>query len=131
MNDPQRKRKAQVDHETRPNPYLAHRHPTSPSSSSLSTSAPSSTMKKKNPFSTLTPDHTTAAQAMEIEDGEINPFTLRPFSKEYRALLKKRRDLPVSLQRDKFLQLLHTHQILVFVGETGSGKTTQLGGCAV
>ncbi|KAJ1508188.1 DEAH-box ATP-dependent RNA helicase prp43 [Coelomomyces lativittatus] len=126
MNDPQRKRKAQVDHETRPNPYLAHRHPTSPSSSSLSTSAPSSTMKKKNPFSTLTPDHTTAAQAMEIEDGEINPFTLRPFSKEYRALLKKRRDLPVSLQRDKFLQLLHTHQILVFVGETGSGKTTQV-----
>jgi pre-mRNA-splicing factor ATP-dependent RNA helicase DHX15/PRP43 len=42
------------------------------------------------------------------------------------SILKKRRDLPVHQQRDEFLKLYQQSQILVFVGETGSGKTTQI-----
>jgi HrpA-like RNA helicase len=43
-----------------------------------------------------------------------------------RTLAQQRRALPVfSVKRD-FLDLLREHQIVVVVGETGSGKTTQL-----
>ncbi|KAH6851425.1 P-loop containing nucleoside triphosphate hydrolase protein [Alternaria rosae] len=37
-----------------------------------------------------------------------------------------RRSLPVYQYKDEFIKALQTEQILVFVGETGSGKTTQL-----
>lgn len=37
-----------------------------------------------------------------------------------------RRSLPVYALRDKFLQLVSENQVIVVVGETGSGKTTQL-----
>ncbi len=37
-----------------------------------------------------------------------------------------RKSLPIYKYRDEFLAALETHQILVIVGETGSGKTTQL-----
>jgi pre-mRNA-splicing factor ATP-dependent RNA helicase DHX16 len=37
-----------------------------------------------------------------------------------------RRSLPVYKYKDDFIKALQTEQILVFVGETGSGKTTQL-----
>ncbi|KAL1955165.1 hypothetical protein VTO42DRAFT_8980 [Malbranchea cinnamomea] len=69
---------------------------------------------------------TTAAMAREAEDSEINPFTGKGFSSKYFSILKTRRDLPVHAQRDEFLQLYQKSQILVFVGETGSGKTTQI-----
>ncbi|KAJ6139584.1 hypothetical protein N7471_006070 [Penicillium samsonianum] len=69
---------------------------------------------------------TTAAMAKKVEDGDINPFSGRPFSSKYFSILKTRRDLPVHTQRDEFLQLYQQSQILVFVGETGSGKTTQI-----
>ncbi|CAI7569490.1 unnamed protein product [Penicillium glandicola] len=69
---------------------------------------------------------TTAAMAKKAEDGDINPFSGRPFSSKYFSILKTRRDLPVHTQRDEFLQLYQQSQILVFVGETGSGKTTQI-----
>ncbi|KAF2761500.1 putative Pre-mRNA-splicing factor ATP-dependent RNA helicase PRP43 [Pseudovirgaria hyperparasitica] len=41
-------------------------------------------------------------------------------------ILHTRRNLPVHQQRDEFLALYQKSQILVFVGETGSGKTTQI-----
>ncbi|MCJ1309856.1 DEAH-box ATP-dependent RNA helicase prp43 [Agyrium rufum] len=69
---------------------------------------------------------TTSAQAQVAEDAELNPYTRRPFSKGYFSILKTRRGLPVHAQRDEFLRLYQKSQILVFVGETGSGKTTQI-----
>jgi pre-mRNA-splicing factor ATP-dependent RNA helicase DHX15/PRP43 len=69
---------------------------------------------------------TTAKQAKSAEDGPLNPFTGKTLSKNYMGILKKRRDLPVHQQRDEFLKLYQESQILVFVGETGSGKTTQI-----
>lgn len=69
---------------------------------------------------------TTAEQAEKVEDGKINPFNDQPFSDKYFKILKTRRDLPVHAQRQEFLDIYHSTQIMVFVGETGSGKTTQI-----
>ncbi|SCU97022.1 LAMI_0F08614g1_1 [Lachancea mirantina] len=77
-------------------------------------------------FRNLTRHHTSAADAAKLEDGEKNPFTGRPFTTRYVDILKIRRDLPVHAQRDEFLKIYQQNQIMVFVGETGSGKTTQI-----
>ncbi|EMR11150.1 pre-mRNA-splicing factor ATP-dependent RNA helicase PRP43 [Pneumocystis murina B123] len=69
---------------------------------------------------------TTAEQAEKLENGPINPFNGASFSEKYFNILKKRRQLPVHSQRDEFLKMFHSTKILVFVGETGSGKTTQI-----
>ncbi|KAJ6134013.1 Pre-mRNA-splicing factor ATP-dependent RNA helicase PRP43 [Penicillium sp. IBT 18751x] len=96
------------------NPYLAHMYEDSNGDVNNSSLA-----KFKR-------HQTTAAMAKKVEDGEINPFNGRPFSSKYVSILHSRRDLPVHQQRDEFLQLYQQSQILVFVGETGSGKTTQI-----
>ncbi|KAF4969275.1 hypothetical protein FZEAL_10256 [Fusarium zealandicum] len=103
------------------NPYLAHMyengngrngHGVEPAPDS-----PLAGMKRQN---------TTAKQASKAEDSESNPFTGRPHSQKYFQILQGRRDLPVQKQRQEFLDKYHETQILVFVGETGSGKTTQI-----
>ncbi|CAG8461936.1 46_t:CDS:2 [Acaulospora morrowiae] len=88
------------------NPYLAH--------------------LSKSPFDGWFAGKTTAEQARIAEEGEINPFTNKPFSNRYYEILKSRRTLPVHAQRKEFLDLVHNNQFVVFVGETGSGKTTQI-----
>lgn len=69
---------------------------------------------------------TSAHDAARLEDGVLNPFTGEPFSEKYVSILKVRRGLPVHSQRDEFLKIYQQNQIMVFVGETGSGKTTQI-----
>jgi pre-mRNA-splicing factor ATP-dependent RNA helicase DHX15/PRP43 len=96
------------------NPYLAH---LPPSQRGVSTA--------ENPLGGFVPGNTTAKQAEAVENGDINPFALTTYSDNYRAILKKRRDLPVTKDRQKFLDLLHKNQVVILVGETGSGKTTQ------
>ena len=56
----------------------------------------------------------------------INPYTGRPYSARYLEILAKRRTLPVWLQKQEFVDLMLKEQIIVLVGETGSGKTTQV-----
>ncbi|XP_015968870.1 probable pre-mRNA-splicing factor ATP-dependent RNA helicase DEAH2 isoform X1 [Arachis duranensis] len=56
----------------------------------------------------------------------INRWTGRPFSQRYFEILEKRKSLPVWHQKHQFLQTLAHNQILILVGETGSGKTTQI-----
>lgn len=77
-------------------------------------------------FKNMKRHETTAKQAEILEDGPNNPFTGNQFSQKYFDILKVRRDLPVHAQRDEFLRIFHSTQIMVFVGETGSGKTTQI-----
>ncbi|GMM57962.1 DEAH-box ATP-dependent RNA helicase [Maudiozyma humilis] len=77
-------------------------------------------------FNGLVRHHTTSQQAEKLEDGPVNPFTGRDFSPRYFDILKVRRELPVHAQRAEFLRLYQENQIMVFVGETGSGKTTQI-----
>ncbi|KAJ5101727.1 hypothetical protein NUU61_003949 [Penicillium alfredii] len=96
------------------NPYLAHMY------------EETNGADKNSAFAKFKRHQTTAALAKKVEDGDNNPFNGQPFSSKYFSILKARRDLPVHAQRDEFLQLYQQSQILVFVGETGSGKTTQI-----
>lgn len=57
---------------------------------------------------------------------QVNPLTGRAYSERYRSILAKRVQLPVYLQRDDFVGMLRSQQTIVLVGETGSGKTTQI-----
>ena len=45
---------------------------------------------------------------------------------EYNKIQIGRKKLPVYLYREEFLAAMQDHQVLVLVGETGSGKTTQI-----
>ncbi|KAG5514117.1 hypothetical protein RHGRI_035495 [Rhododendron griersonianum] len=56
----------------------------------------------------------------------INRWNGRPYSQRYYEILEKRRTLPVWHQKEEFFQALKANQTLILVGETGSGKTTQI-----
>jgi pre-mRNA-splicing factor ATP-dependent RNA helicase DHX15/PRP43 len=102
MTDHQdKKRKTNTD-----NPYLAHLN--------------------KPTFPMIIPNQTTSSQAEAAEDHELNFYTGKPFTQKYKDILAKRRLLPVHKQRDEFLKIVQQHQMTVLVGETGSGKTTQI-----
>jgi HrpA-like RNA helicase len=45
---------------------------------------------------------------------------------EHEKMLAGRKQLPVFPYREEFLAAVKEHQVLVLVGETGSGKTTQI-----
>lgn len=55
-----------------------------------------------------------------------NPLTGRPFSHRYFEILKNRQNLPVWQAKEQFIKLLNEHKTMVLIGETGSGKTTQI-----
>uniref|UniRef100_A0A8C8DWS9 ATP-dependent RNA helicase DHX15 n=1 Tax=Oryzias sinensis TaxID=183150 RepID=A0A8C8DWS9_9TELE len=57
---------------------------------------------------------------------QINPFTNLPHTPRYYEILKKRLQLPVWEYRERFTEILMRNQSFVLVGETGSGKTTQI-----
>ncbi|CAG0895443.1 unnamed protein product [Cyprideis torosa] len=56
----------------------------------------------------------------------LNPHNGLPHTPKYYELMRKRISLPVFEYKEKFLDILHKNQVLVLVGETGSGKTTQI-----
>ena len=66
------------------------------------------------------------AQVRKAMNGDINPFTKQPYSGQYKESLKSRKKLPVYAQIDKFLKLFSENQIMIMMGETGSGMTTQV-----
>ncbi|GAB1313095.1 DEAH-box ATP-dependent RNA helicase prp43 [Madurella fahalii] len=105
--------KTNGDGDTKMNPYLAHLNEGSRNGF-------------QSPLDELERHKTTALQAARAEDSDINPWTGNLHSQQYFKILKTRRDLPVHKQRQEFLDAYHNNQILVFVGETGSGKTTQI-----
>lgn len=59
-------------------------------------------------------------------NSSINKWNGRPYSQRYYDILEKRKTLPVWQQKEEFLQVLSSNQTLILVGETGSGKTTQV-----
>lgn len=56
----------------------------------------------------------------------INPLSGRPYSAKYYEILAQRQKLPVWEQKDDFIAMVKKNQTIVLVGETGSGKTTQI-----
>uniref|UniRef100_A0A1D1XZU3 RNA helicase n=1 Tax=Anthurium amnicola TaxID=1678845 RepID=A0A1D1XZU3_9ARAE len=67
-----------------------------------------------------------AARVSTTAPPGTNRWTGRPYSQRYFDILEKRKTLPVWLQKDEFLQTVRANQTLILVGETGSGKTTQI-----
>ncbi|GAU26427.1 hypothetical protein TSUD_293920 [Trifolium subterraneum] len=67
----------------------------------------------------------------ELMDGDKNfefkrEVTFEKTRAKRSVLHEERKKLPIYAFRDEFLQAVHDHQIVVIVGETGSGKTTQI-----
>lgn len=46
--------------------------------------------------------------------------------KEKKSILEQRQGLPIFKLKDELLKAVHDNQILIVIGETGSGKTTQI-----
>lgn len=80
------------------------------------------------PVPTMPPGSSTVAQVTAALNQPIavNKFTGQPYSTRYFGILAKRRTLPVFDYQEKFMEMLDKNKILVLVGETGSGKTTQI-----
>lgn len=64
-----------------------------------------------------------------IVNSLVNKWNGKPYSQRYHDILEKRKTLPVWHQKEEFLQVLKDNQTLILVGETGSGKTTQVCFC--
>ncbi|RMZ77677.1 hypothetical protein DV738_g4288, partial [Chaetothyriales sp. CBS 135597] len=127
-NPTKRQKTASSNSDPRNNPYLAHHFDSDNGTADYSGSngilTPDS--RSNTPLAGMKRHKTTAAQANAAEDGAVNPFNGESFSERYFSILRTRRNLPVHQQRDEFLKMYQKSQILVFVGETGSGKTTQI-----
>jgi len=60
-----------------------------------------------------------------LSPGGRPELEMRPAT-EHEKILAGRKKLPVYPYREEFLAAMKDHQVLILVGETGSGKTTQL-----
>ncbi|KAF8246893.1 P-loop containing nucleoside triphosphate hydrolase protein [Wilcoxina mikolae CBS 423.85] len=108
------------------NPYLAHMYDGSEQNANGIALGKRGSNDGETVLHSFQRHNTTADQAMMAEDGPNNPFNFKPLSNQYFRILETRRNLPVHQQRQEFLDMFHSTQIMVFVGETGSGKTTQI-----
>ncbi|KAJ3733220.1 P-loop containing nucleoside triphosphate hydrolase protein [Lentinula guzmanii] len=104
------------------NPYLAHLPP----SQRGAVHSSSSSSSEKEPLSGFLPRKVKGEQVRKAMNHQLNPFTKQPHSAQYRRILETRHALPVFSQMDDFLELFSKNQIIVMVGETGAGKTTQI-----
>lgn len=107
------------------NPYLAHLEPSQRMTGGDAAAASSSSTS--DALTGFLPHKVTANQILKALEAPLNPFTptARPYSQKYKSILEKRKKLPVFAQVDDFLQKFQENQVLVMIGETGSGKTTQ------
>ncbi|KAF9220670.1 P-loop containing nucleoside triphosphate hydrolase protein [Gyrodon lividus] len=104
------------------NPYLA-RLP--PDQSSLAPNGSPSGAENEPLFGFL-PRKITANQVRKALEHDRNPFTKTPHTPQYKKLLEARKKLPVYAHMDEFYKMFNKNQIIVVVGETGAGKTTQI-----
>nr|XP_043608946.1 probable pre-mRNA-splicing factor ATP-dependent RNA helicase DEAH2 [Erigeron canadensis] len=56
---------------------------------------------------------------------KINRWNGRVYTPRYYEILKKRKVLPIWRKKDEFLKEFRENQILILVGESGCGKSTQ------
>eukprot|EP00392_Amoebophrya_sp_AT5.2_P014422 g14571.t1 len=104
--------------------------------------APAKKKKKKDKKLQESADHCVVPDAAPVKDvaspakkqnkqdhasiPNVSPITGRVLSANALEILQKRRKLPCWPAKDEFNELVANHQVVVLVGETGSGKTTQM-----
>ncbi|KZP24231.1 P-loop containing nucleoside triphosphate hydrolase protein [Athelia psychrophila] len=106
------------------NPYLQHKQPNQRGagpSTSKSGAGP-----EKEPLYGFLPRKVGHVQVTKAMEHDLNPFTKQPHSAQYKKILEGRKKLPVFAQMEEFYKMFSNNQIIVMVGETGSGKTTQI-----
>ncbi|KAH0835658.1 P-loop containing nucleoside triphosphate hydrolase protein [Lanmaoa asiatica] len=103
------------------NPYLAHLPPRQRGTGSGILKAAES-----EPLFGFLPRKVTANQVRRALEHDVNPFTRVPHTPQYKKILEARKKLPVYAQMDGFYKMFNANQIIVTVGETGTGKTTQI-----
>ena len=74
----------------------------------------------------ITLDQPPSSKAQKTESSTINPYNGKPYSPKYFEILEKRKQLPVWEHKQPFFDIISKNQVMVLVGETGSGKTTQM-----
>ncbi|EIN04072.1 P-loop containing nucleoside triphosphate hydrolase protein [Punctularia strigosozonata HHB-11173 SS5] len=104
------------------NPYLAHHK----QKKAYGSGATNGDATSKEPLFGFVPRRVKGEQVRKALDGDINPFTKQPHTPQYKKILEARKKLPVFGQMDEFMTMFSNNQIIVMVGETGSGKTTQI-----
>ncbi|KIK45590.1 hypothetical protein CY34DRAFT_77609 [Suillus luteus UH-Slu-Lm8-n1] len=107
------------------NPYLAHRYPTERAVPSTSTPNGAKTSSRE-PLFGFVPRAVSAYQVRSALKHDLNPFTKQPHTAQYKKILESRNKLPVFAQMTEFYKIFNKHQIIIVVGETGTGKTTQI-----
>jgi pre-mRNA-splicing factor ATP-dependent RNA helicase DHX16 len=80
--------------------------------------------KKRHPSKKYEESEEEDEEQSNVEKEE-NGLAVRPATK-HEQILEGRKKLPVYPYREDFLSALQDHQVLILVGETGSGKTTQI-----
>lgn len=68
----------------------------------------------------------TPATTIPVKETTLNPLNGQRYSSRYFKLLRSRKKLPIWQQRQDFMDLFKKSRVVVLVGETGSGKTTQI-----
>eukprot|EP00172_Hildenbrandia_rubra_P002223 Plantae.Rhodophyta-Hildenbrandia_rubra.ctg29237.p1 GENE.Plantae.Rhodophyta-Hildenbrandia_rubra.ctg29237~~Plantae.Rhodophyta-Hildenbrandia_rubra.ctg29237.p1 ORF type:complete len:725 (+),score=102.98 Plantae.Rhodophyta-Hildenbrandia_rubra.ctg29237:133-2307(+) len=73
--------------------------------------------------------HSSAEQAPAnpyLAHHSLNPFTGHPYTSRYYSILEVRKTLPVHRHREDIIAKVRASPVIILVGDTGSGKTTQV-----
>eukprot|EP01084_Bolivina_argentea_P287173 492722_1 len=71
-------------------------------------------------------EETSKSECKTNTSSTINPLTNLNYSPRYYELLSLRKKLPIWDQRNEFISTFCANRATILVGETGSGKTTQI-----
>ena len=60
---------------------------------------------------------------LDTEGKNLNPFTKKPYSENYKKLAKTWMNFPVYKEVNKYLNIIKENQVILIESTTGSGKT--------
>ncbi|CAJ0956032.1 unnamed protein product, partial [Mesorhabditis belari] len=81
---------------------------------------------RNDDFALLLDEEIDFVQATALAGTEEKPVEVTAAERKKMSIEETRKSLPVYKFRKEFIEAVREHQVLIIVGETGSGKTTQL-----